>query len=161
VLSTYHASSASAAVTRLLDAIGENPLYASAIRLIQAQRLVRRLDNKTKKPMEIDETLRAHLHSIIDGIEADVDLSHLQESQLYEPGSSSENPFGYDGQFAIRELLTMSPEMKMLLTSPSRELTSEAIEKVAVKNGMITMQQDGVLRALKGDTTYDEISRVV
>lgn len=49
VLSTYHASSASAALTRLLDAIGENPLYASAIKLIQAQRLVRKLDDKTKK----------------------------------------------------------------------------------------------------------------
>ena len=161
VLSTYHASSASAAVTRLLDAIGENPLYASAIRLIQAQRLVRRLDNKTKSPVEMDPELRAHLHNIIDSIEADVDLSHLQEAQLYQPGSSNENPFGFDGQFAIRELLTMSPEMKMLLTRPSRELTSETIEKVAVKNGMITMEQDGVLRALKGDTTYDEISRVV
>jgi len=161
VLSTYHASSASAAVTRLLDAIGENPLYASAIKLIQAQRLVRRLDNNTKKPIEIDQNLRTHLHNIVDGIEADVDLSHLQDSQLYEPGSSNENPFGFDGQFAIRELLTMTPDMKMLLTRPAHELTSEIIEQVAVKNGMITMQQDGVLRALKGDTTYEEISRVV
>jgi len=161
VLSTYHASSASAAVTRLLDAIGENPLYASAIRLIQAQRLVRKLDHKTKTPVEIDPALREHLHSIIDGIKADVDLSHLQDSQLYQPGSSDEHPFGFEGQFAIRELLTMTPDMKKLLTRPASELTSETIEQVAVKNGMLTMQQDGVLRALKGDTTYEEISRVV
>jgi type IV pilus assembly protein PilB len=161
VLSTYHASSAAAAVTRLLDAIGENPLYASAIRLIQAQRLVRRLDDKTKKPVQIDPALRDHLHNVIDSIEADVDLSHLQEAQLYQPGSSPEHPFGYEGQFAIRELLTMTPDMKLLLTRPAHELTSETIEETAVKNGMLTMQQDGVLRALKGDTTYEEIARVV
>jgi type II secretory ATPase GspE/PulE/Tfp pilus assembly ATPase PilB-like protein len=161
VLSTYHASSASAAVTRLMDAIGENPLYASAIRLIQAQRLVRRLDDKTKHPVDIDPVLRDHLHNIIDNIHADVDLSHLQDAQLYAPGSSDENPFGYSGQFAIRELLTMTPEMKLLLTKPSVELTTETIEEVAVKSGMLTMEQDGVLRALKGDTTYEEIARVI
>jgi type II secretory ATPase GspE/PulE/Tfp pilus assembly ATPase PilB-like protein len=161
VLSTYHASSAAAAVTRLLDAIGENPLYASAIRLIQAQRLVRRLDDKTKQPVPIDPILRDHLHNIIDSIQADVDLSHLEEARLFKPGSSDELPFGFEGQFAIRELLTMTPEMKLLLTRPAHELTSETIEEVAVNSGMLTMQQDGVLRALKGDTTYEEIARVV
>lgn len=161
VLSTYHASSASAAVTRLLDAIGENPLYASAIRLIQAQRLVRRLDQKTRQPVDIDPALRDHIHNIIDGIEADVDLSHLQDAQLYKAGTSDEHPFGFDGQFAIRELLTMTPDMRLLLTRPAHELSSETIEEVAVKNGMLTMEQDGVLRALKGDTTFEEISRVV
>jgi type IV pilus assembly protein PilB len=161
VLSTYHASSASAALTRLLDAIGENPLYASAIRLIQAQRLVRRLDDKTKKPIAIDPVLRNHLHSIIDSIHADVDLSHLQDAQLYQPGSSDEHPFGFSGQFAIRELLTMTPEMKSLLSRPAHELSTEIIEEVAVNDGMLTMEQDGVLRALNGDTTYDEIARVV
>jgi len=161
VLSTYHASSASAAVTRLLDAIGENPLYASAIRLIQAQRLVRRLDDKTKTPVPIDPVLLSHLHTIIDGIHADVDLSTLQDAQLYTPGSSDEHPFGYSGQFAIRELLTMTPEMKMLLSRPAHELSTEIIEEVAINDGMLTMEQDGVLRALKGDTTYEEIARVV
>lgn len=161
VLSTYHAASAAAAVTRLMDAIGENPLYASAIRLIQAQRLVRRLDDNTKTSIEIDPILKSHLHSIIDGIHADVDLSHLQDAQLYQPGSSKEHPFGYSGQFAIRELLTMTHEMKNLLTTKAHELTTEDIEDVAVKNGMLTMEQDGVLRALKGDTTYEEIARVI
>lgn len=161
VLSTYHASSAAAAVTRLMDAIGENPLYASAIRLIQAQRLVRQLDDKTKTSVEIEPALRAHLHDIIDGIHADVDLSHLQDAQLFQPGSSQEHPFGYSGQFAIRELLTMTPEMKNLLTAHAHELTTEDIEEVAIKDGMLTMEQDGVLRALKGDTTYEEIARVI
>jgi type IV pilus assembly protein PilB len=161
VLSTYHASSASAALTRLLDAIGENPLYVSAIRLIQAQRLVRRIDDKTKIPEQIDPALSEYLHNVIDGIKADVDLSHLQKAQLFKPGSSEEHPFGFVGQFAIRELLTMSPQMKQLLTRPAHELSTEKIEEVAVQSGMLTLEQDGVLRALKGDTTYEEIARVV
>lgn len=161
VLSTYHASSASAALTRLLDAIGENPLYASAIRLIQAQRLVRRLDGATKQQVDVDRNLQEHFHKIISGITADVDMSHLQEAKVYGPGTSAENPFGYDGQFAIRELLMMTPELRQLLAKPSHELSTEMIEEVAVKNGMLTMEQDGVLRVLKGDTTYEEITRVI
>ncbi|MCA9338489.1 Flp pilus assembly complex ATPase component TadA, partial [Candidatus Saccharibacteria bacterium] len=161
VLSTYHASSAAAALTRLLDAIGENPLYASAIKLIQAQRLVRKLDDKTKQPVQATIELDQHLRRIISGIRAHVDMSFLSHAQLFKPGTSSEHPFGYVDQFAIRELLTMNPEMRQLLTRPAHELSTELIEEVAIRNGMLTMQQDGVLRALKGDTTYEEISRVV
>lgn len=161
VLSTYHASNASAAVTRLLDAIGENPLYASAIRLIQAQRLVRRLDDSTKQEIQPSPELEKHLEAIIHNIHSDVDLSFLPTAKLYKPGASAENPFGFSGQFAIRELLLMTPEMRQLLARPAHELSTELIEEVAVKNGMLTMQQDGVLRALKGDTTYEEITRVI
>src|SRR5664279_701131 len=56
VLSTFHASSAAAALTRLLDVIGQNPLFVSAIRLVMAQRLVRKLDDKTKQPYQPSET---------------------------------------------------------------------------------------------------------
>lgn len=161
VLSTYHAASASAALTRLLDAIGENPLYASAIRLIQAQRLIRRLDDESKQPVAIDEALEAHLRKILDSITATVDLSFLPQAKLFKPGSTAENPFGYSGQFAIRELMTMTPGLVQALKRPLSELTTENIEAVAVKDGMLTMKQDGVLRALKGDTTYEEVTRVL
>jgi type II secretory ATPase GspE/PulE/Tfp pilus assembly ATPase PilB-like protein len=161
VLSTYHASSAAAALTRLLDAIGENPLYASAIRLIQAQRLVRRLDPTTREQIQPSLELEKHLETVVGGIKADVDLGFLPDAKLFKAGSSVEHPFGFDGQFAIRELLTMSPEMQQLLTKPAHELSTDLIEEVAVKNGMLTMKQDGTLRALKGDTTYEEITRTV
>ncbi len=161
VLSTYHASSAAAAVTRLLDAIGENPLYASAIRLIQAQRLVRQLDPITRQEILPSPELEKHLEEIVHAITANIDLGFLPQAKLFKPGASVENPFGYNGQFAIRELLTMTPNMRKLLTGPTREITTEAIEEVAVKDGMLTMKQDGVLKALKGDTTYEEITRVI
>ncbi len=161
VLSTYHASSASAAMTRLLDAIGENPLYASAIRLVQAQRLVRRLDDATKQEIPVEPEVERHLETIVKGITAQVDLSFLPDAKLYKPGSSEENPFGFSGQFAIRELLLMTPDMRQLLSRPVHELSTELIEEVAVKNGMLTMQQDGILHVLKGDTTLEEINRVI
>lgn len=162
VLSTYHASSSAAALTRLLDAIGENPLYASAIRLIQSQRLVRRLDDQTKKPVQVTPELEHHLKSIIDGIHADVDLNFLATAQLYEPGSSQDNPFGFSGQTAIRELMIMTPELQKLLTTKhNSELSTEIIEEAAVKDGMLTMRQEGVLKALQGETTFDEITRVI
>lgn len=162
VLSTYHASSSAAALTRLMDAIGENPLYASAIRLIQSQRLVRKLDDKTKQQVSVSPELESYLKTIIDGIHADVDLQFLANAKLYEAGSSPEHPFGFTGQFAIRELMTMTPKLQQLLTThESKELTTEAIEKVAVEDGMLTMQQDGVLKALRGQTTIAEITRVI
>ncbi len=161
VLSTYHASSAAAAVTRLLDAIGENPLYASAIRLIQAQRLVRRLDDSTKQQIQPTPELEAHLKSVIDDIHGSADLSFLPEAKLFKPGTSAEHPFGFNGQVAIRELLTMTPEMQKLLARPAHELTTDVIEQTAKSTGMLTMKQEGVVKALKGETTYQEITRVL
>ncbi len=61
VMSTFHAYSAAAALTRMLDAVGINPLFASAIHLVMAQRLVRRLDDKTKQAYQPDEALKKQL----------------------------------------------------------------------------------------------------
>jgi type II secretory ATPase GspE/PulE/Tfp pilus assembly ATPase PilB-like protein len=161
VMSTYHAGSASAAMTRLIDAIGENPLYISAIRLVQAQRLVRQLDDVTKQAYAPDENLKGLLAKIIEGFPEGVARPDVNKVQLYKPGSSPENPFGYVDQFAIRELLIMTPAMQQLLMRPAREISTAEIEKVAVEQGMITMLQDGVLKAIAGKTSIEEIFRVV
>jgi type II secretory ATPase GspE/PulE/Tfp pilus assembly ATPase PilB-like protein len=55
----------------------------------------------------------------------------------------------------------MTPEMRQLLGRPAHELSTELIEEVAVKNSMLTMQQDGILHVLKGETTLEEINRVI
>lgn len=161
VLSTYHAGSAAAAMTRLIDAIGENPLYISAIRLVQAQRLVRQLDDATKKPYQPDEHLKSLLTKIIAGFPEGTSCPDVDTMQLYHPGTSPENPFGFNGQFAIRELLIMTPAMQQLLMRPAREISTAEIEKVAVGQGMLTMLQDGVLKAAAGKTTIEEVFRVV
>lgn len=161
VLSTFHASSAAAAVTRMLDFIGINPLFASAIHLIMAQRLVRVLDEETKQPYTPDDNLKAQLQAIVDTLPANVEKPDLTSLTLYKPGSSAKNPFGYSGQMAIREQMMMTPGVQQLLRLPPNQITTDMLEQKAREDGMITMLQDGILKVLAGKTTLEEIFRVV
>ncbi|MGH9857744.1 MAG: GspE/PulE family protein, partial [Acidobacteriota bacterium] len=160
VLSTFHASSAAAALTRLADILGENPLFVSAIRLVMAQRLVRRLDDSIKKAYDPDGKTLQHLQEVIDTLPEGAEKPDLNGLQLYEPGSSAENPFGYRGQMAIREQFMMEGEIRELLES-GHGLTTQQIEAAAVKSGMRTMKQDAVLKAIAGETTLQEVYRVL
>lgn len=161
VLSTFHASSASAALMRMLDAIGANPLLPSAIHLIMAQRLVRRLDDATKQPYQADEALKQKLQTVIDTLPPGVERPNLENLTLYNPGTSTENPFGYKGQIAIREQLQMTPGIQELLRLPPNQLNATMLEQKAIEDGMLTMLQDGVLKIIRGETTLKEVYRVV
>ena len=161
VLTTFHAGSAAAALTRLSDVIGQNPLFTSAIRLIMAQRLVRRLDDATKQSYDPDMAMLEHLQRIVDSLPEGVERPNLQGIKLYRPGSSPENPYGYRGQLVIREQLTMTDELRHLMSQTGTVLSTDSIEQVAQKDGMTTMYQDGILKAVAGQTTLEEVLRVV
>jgi type II secretory ATPase GspE/PulE/Tfp pilus assembly ATPase PilB-like protein len=161
VLSTFHASSTSAALTRMIDFIGVNPLFASAIHLIMAQRLVRILDDKTKQAYTPDEGLKKQLQAIVDTLPPGVERPDLNNLTLFKPGASQENPFGYVGQTPIREQMLMTPGVQQLLRQPPNEITTELLEQKAREDGMITMLQDGILKVIAGKTTLEEIFRVV
>ena len=162
VLSTYHASSAAAAMTRMLDAMGENPLFISAIRLVQAQRLCRRLDDQTKIQYRPDEALKAQLARVFAEMPPGVKTPNVNDVVLYKPGSTPERPFGYDGQIALREMMLMDEGLTALLKKPKNEITASEIERKAVEDGrMLTMLQDGILKALEGKTSIEEVYRVV
>jgi type II secretory ATPase GspE/PulE/Tfp pilus assembly ATPase PilB-like protein len=161
VLSTFHASSTSAALMRMLDAIGINPLFASAMHLIMAQRLVRKLDEVTKIAYQPDEALLQQLQSIIATFPPDIEKPDLSSLTLYKPGKSDENPFGFSGQIAIREQLRMTPGIQKLLRQPPNTITSQMLEEQAVSEGMHTMLHDGVVKVLAGETTLEEVFRVV
>lgn len=161
VLSTFHASSSSAALTRMLDAIGVNPLFASAIHLVMAQRLVRKLDDATKQPYQPDDAMKRQLWQIVDTMPPNIERPNLDNLTLYKPGTSEENPFGYKGQIALREQFVMSPKVQDLLRLPPGQLTTEMLEAQAVQDGMVTMLQDGILKVIAGETTLEEVFRVV
>lgn len=161
VLSTFHASSAAAALTRMLDAIGINPLFASAMHLVMAQRLVRHLDDDTKQSYQPDDAMKAQIQTVIDTLPPNMEKPDLSNITLYKPGASQENPFGYKGQLAIREQLQMTPGIQQLLRLPPNQITTDMLEKKAIEEGMLTMLQDGVLKALAGITTLEEVYRVV
>jgi type II secretory ATPase GspE/PulE/Tfp pilus assembly ATPase PilB-like protein len=161
VLSTYHASSACAAISRLLDSIGDNPLFTSAIRLIAAQRLVRRLDDSTKQAYTPDEKTMKWTKPIIDSLPPGYEKPNLDGLKLYRAGASADNPFGYTGQFAVRELLIMTPALVQELRKPVNEITTEGLEHIAIQDGMMTIMQDAILRVIAGDTSLEEIMRVI
>lgn len=160
VLSTFHASSAAAAISRLMDTIGQNPLFVSAIRLIMAQRLVRRLDDSTKQPYTPDERTVENIKHVLESLPPDIEKPDLSNLQLYKPGSSAENPYGYTGQIALREQFRMIGEIKNLLERGGQP-SAQQIEDAAIQSGMITMLQDGILKVVNGETSLEEVLRVV
>ena len=160
VLSTFHAGGSAAALTRMLDMVGINPLFASAIRLIMAQRLVRRLDDATKQPYEPDEGLKHQLQSVIDSFPPNLQKPDISQVKLYKPGSAASNPFGYSGQLAVREQLIMTPGVQQLLRLPPNQITTDMLQAKATEEGMRTMLHDGILKAIAGLTTLEEVYRV-
>ena len=160
VLSTFHASSASAALTRLVDVIGQNPLFVSAMRLVMAQRLVRQLDTTTKEAYTPDDATKQQIQKIIDTLPAGVGRPDISNLSLFKPVSSNTNPYGFKGQIALREQFLMTDPIRELLQS-SGVISTQQIEQAAVRGGMITMLQNGVLQVIAGNTTLEEVFRVV
>lgn len=160
VLSTFHAGSAAAALTRIADIIGQNPLFVSAIRLVMSQRLVRCLDDDTKQSYLPDEETLQRIQEVVDGLPEGVDKPDLSNLQLFEPGESEDNPYGFKGQIALREQFMMKGEVLKILSGGNNP-TAQEIEAAAVQSGMRTMLQDGILKVIEGKTTLQEVYRVI
>lgn len=161
VLSTFHAGSAAEAFTRMIDMIGQNPILISAIKLIISQRLVRKLDETTKQEYEPEESVKKHIQETLKDLPEGIEKPDLTHIKLYKPGKSEENPFGYKGRITVLEQLIITPEIQAMLRDPFNVPTSPQIEQQARKDGMLTMYQDGVIKALQGVTTMEEINRVI
>lgn len=161
VLSTFHANSTAAAFSRMIDLIGVNPIFSSAIRLVIAQRLVRRLDDATKEAYEPDEATKKYIQSVLAGLPSHVDVPDLDNFQLYRPVASETSPFGYSGRIVIMEQMVVNEEIQKYLRGDLQDVHAESIEKTAREQGMVTLLQRGILAALRGDTTLDEVNRVI
>ncbi|MCA9301493.1 type II/IV secretion system protein [Candidatus Saccharibacteria bacterium] len=161
VLSTFHAGNSAEAFTRMIDMIGVNPILISSVKLIISQRLVRRLDDKTKIEYEPDDAVKQHIRDNLQNLPDDIEKPDLGNIKLWKPGKSEENPFGYKGRTSIIEDLIVTPEIQALMRNTTEIPTSDIIENKAKEQGMITMYQAGLLKALKGMTTIEEINRVI
>ena len=160
VLSSFHANSTSAAFSRMIDMIGTNPIFSSSIRLVMAQRLVRKLaDNK--EPYKPDQSTVDYIKKSLDGVDLDKANLDLNNITLYKPVKSQENPFGYSGRTVIMEQMVVSEEIQAFVRGDVDSINTDAIEKVAKNGGMLTLEQKGILAALRGETTLDEVSRVI
>ena len=161
VLSTFHASSAATAFSRMIDMIGQNPIFSTAIRLVVGQRLVRRLDDETKIAYQPDEATKKYIRAQLEGLPEHIPMPDIDNLTLYKPGKSDAVPFGYLGRMTIIEQMVVTDEIQAFLRGDVTDVNAEAIEEAARRNGMLTLAQDGVLKAIAGQTTLEEINRVI
>jgi len=156
VLSTFHAATAAAAIARLMDMVGENPLLASSIKLIMAQRLVRKLCDVCKGKATPTKDQLLQIKAALADLPA-AGRPDLDHAQLAVPvGCKVCHHFGFQGRISLLEQLEISPKMEALIAKGTA-VTAEAIEQAAVKDGMITLLQDGILKALQGLTPLEEV----
>ena len=161
VLSTFHAGSTSAAFSRMIDMIGVNPVFSSAIRLLIAQRLVRRLHDDTKQAYEPDEATKQWVRSVLSDLPDHVERPNLDNFQLWRPVPSNDVPFGYKGRVVVMEQMVVTEPIQKFLRGEVKDIHTEVIEVAAKQQGMVTLLQAGVLAALRGETTLEEVNRVI
>lgn len=161
VLSTFHAISTSTAFSRMIDLIGINPIFSSAIRLLIAQRLVRRLDDNTKQEYEPDEATRLWVKNALKDLPSHIQKPDLDNFKLWRPVVSDDSPFGFKGRMCIMEQMVVDETIQRFLRGDEKEVNPEAIEAAARADGMVTLLENGVLAALRGETTLDEINQVI
>ncbi len=161
VLSSFHANSTSAAFSRMIDMIGMNPIFSSAIRLLIAQRLVRKLDKNAKEYIP-DEATKKWVRNVLEGVPAEKlpqDISG--DFKLWKPVASEDSPFGYKGRTVVMEMMVVNDNIAAFLRGERGVISTEAIEAQARKDGLLTLLQQGVISALRGDTTIEEVNRVI
>lgn len=161
VLSSFHANSTSAAFSRMIDLIGVNPIFSSAIRLLIAQRLVRRLHDATKEEYEPDESTKEYVRGVLRDLPDTVEKPDLDNFKLWRPVPSDDAPFGYKGRVVIMEQMVVTEDIQKFLRGDVKDIHTEVIEETAMRGGMLTLLQIGVLAALRGETTLEEINRVI
>ncbi len=166
VLSTLHTNSAAGAIPRLIDMKVEPFLIVSTVNVIIGQRLIRRLTSEK----EAHKMSAAELEQLKKIIDTDRLLQLLKTEKIveknatwdsipfYKPKPSAESEDGFKGRVGIHEVLKVSPAIREIIMQGK---TSRDIEEQAKKEGMITMIEDGIFKAVQGLTTIEEVLRVI
>lgn len=172
VFSTLHTNSAAGILPRLIDMGIEPFLIASTVNTIIGQRLVRRVAAKRNtyqsSPLETQSIIETVGHLLpktpdeVERISADLGYKNLplanQKSYTLVKGRDTpQTPGGYKGRAGLYEVMEVTEEIQQLII---KHATSHEVQKVAMAQGMITMRQDGYLKALTGITTLEEVNRV-
>ena len=163
VLSTLHTNSSIGAIPRLVDMNIEAFLLASSLRVVAAQRLVRRICEKCKHEVKVSEAVREYILREIEGIsQADIARYGVDLNKgvcLFEGiGCEACAKTGYRGRTAIFEALDIDDNIKEIISGHNG--AEQAIKDYARSTGMITIKQDGILKAVAGMTTFSEVERV-
>lgn len=153
VFSTLHTNDAAGAFPRLLDLGVNSRVVSSAINITLAQRLVRKLCNDCKKEVGANPKIQAVLDSIVDKSEIP------QTDKLWQAvGCDKCNHTGYKGRIGIYEGIMMDPEINKVVEIGG---SAQEIKTAALPQGILTMAQDGIIKALQGITSIEELERVI
>ena len=153
VFATLHTNDAAGALPRLLDMGAEPFLLASSMTAIVAQRVLRKIDEKTKEAYDPDPKIVEEMRQVLGPL-----FPKVQQIKFYRGAPTPENnSSGYHGRVGVFEVIPVTEVIAQLILkrSPAGE-----IEAMAKKEGMITMKQDGYLKVLEGVTTIEEVLRV-
>jgi type IV pilus assembly protein PilB len=162
VLSTLHTNSAGGAIPRLIDMGVEPFLLASTLNVVLAQRLVRRLcEEKEKYQLNQPELKQienfCQPERVLEILKKKIKIKNFKDITLWRPKPSKKCPDGYKGRLGIFEVLPVTQTIKELIIKKS---TSDEIQKRAQAEGMITMIEDGFIKAAQGLTSLEEVLRV-
>lgn len=163
VLSTLHTNSSLGAIPRLIDMGIENFLLASSLKVVAAQRLIRRICTECKQQAEDSEAMIRYVKEQIKDLPKEeiekygIDLS--KEIHLYEgKGCKACENTGFKGRIAIFEAFEIDTGIKEIISE--KESSELDIQAYAEKHGMIKIKQDGLLKVILGLTTLSEVERV-
>ena len=182
VFSTLHTNNAATCLPRLLDMGIEPFLIASTVKAVVGQRLVRRLRHETRLQYVPTDKEKEQIRRLLDiqpgesfarvhelekqaaamGIGGNAPLATTPDDILFvwkpkQDDNDDGAQGGFKGRVGIYEVLGLSVQMQKLITANA---TSDDIQKQAITEGMLTMQSDGIIKALRGDTTVEEVLRV-
>ncbi|HET6159924.1 MAG TPA: ATPase, T2SS/T4P/T4SS family, partial [Dongiaceae bacterium] len=150
VLSTLHTNNAASSITRLLDMGVREFLLTSTINGVAAQRLVRKLCRHCRKPFRPMPELVERL-----GLGR---LGGATDATLYDAAGCAEcGGSGYYGRTTVFEVLTVDDSIRRLIL---RHAEANELQGLAIEQGMRTMYEDGMIKALAGDTTIEEVLKV-
>ena len=158
VFSTLHTNNAAGTFPRLLT-LGVNPkVISSAVTVAMAQRLARKLCPSCKKESALGAGDKKLVKDIVNSIRLDEYKDVQQEKMWVATGCQKCNETGYKGRIGIFEAIVMTPEIEeVILKNPSEH----EVKSAAINQNILSMLQDGIVKALKGVTTMDELRRVL
>ncbi|MBI3589194.1 MAG: Flp pilus assembly complex ATPase component TadA [Candidatus Liptonbacteria bacterium] len=157
VLSTLHTNNAVGVIPRLIDMKVEPFLLPSALNLMLSQRLLSLLCNHCKAPLEAPPAVQKSIKTALKDLPPSLTSNYKEPYQIYRaPGCDECHHRGFLGRLVIMEVLEMTPELETIInTNP----TSEKILTEAKRQGMVSLRQDGVLKALSGLISMEEVLR--
>ncbi len=158
VFSTLHTNDAAGAVPRLVD-LGVRPATVGpALTLVIAQRLVRKFCLKCRAPADVDPKLNAKFAEFVGRLPAHVDRTPYENPKIMRAvGCEACSNLGYKGRIGIFEFFHGGPELEELIL---KEVSEVSLKKLAGKQEMVTMQEDGVLKVIIGETDISEVEKV-